>query len=1129
MIILKIHNQVKKCLHKFIVCNFLIFSVNIAAQQANKVLDRKILLEPGKYMLEQLIDSINLSNIANITYNNKVFRKDELITVSKADPTIKQLLEEIQTALPIEYQVKGENIILTRKKSPSKYRITGTIKDSADNSPLAGTRIYVKDDNVGVFSSVDGSYVIKLPLGNYTLIYSFIGYKTVERIINLDRDIDLNLSLKTETQQVGEVKITSKLRKFYDLEIGRPIESIGAKAIENSNLSNASDILHGRFAGVWATQTSGLPGDHQRIIIRGISSIFGCVDPLYVIDGVSVPSVNLNTLGIADLNIHDIDNITVLKDASSTALFGYQGGNGVILIDTKHGKKENNITFTTRQGIQWFPGRYDLMNTKDFLASMDSCNKQFNINIRKYYPKYQPLIDTLTSTDWQNKIFQVGKVSEYQLSASGTIKNTGYYISGNYLNNQGTIKNTSYRRYTLSANGDRTFFEKLTIEAGYRGSYQENRNSVDGYGGNRILFEGINKSPCMLSTPDSYYFDKHTGYLAYRTYQNYIPLNRSQNTDSLIKDSNKSIDIASNTLRGTMNLSLFRDFNIKVSSDLSFRSYHYLSIISHYNDTSKLGTSFYYTDDNQDQQGIDYIDSYEHVIVLNNQCNLKWQKKISNHNFKIFAGVKYYKDNVYWNDSASGGSGTININSLEVFNRNNEAYIRNSMSIHGPHGAVIRKINSYLGNFNYNYNEKYFISIAGNYENLVEGTNINTKQLFPSLAINWDLAQEYGLNKIKWINHINFYVNWGKAGNYPLNGLSNDLYSDLMTVNFGNVVNNGQYIYQLSNHELKQEILEEYDIGANIDLSGNSRIKAGGDIYHKKNSNLIMLRDIPGYFGTGKMYYNVGEIETRGKEFFIELIPVLTHNVYWYTKFNISTFSQLLNKLSSDSVIKIINNQDILVPEFILKEKQGLGDIYGYMCAGKWTQVDEARNDKKYVKIGGYKYLNADSSNTSLDEKDKVVIGNSMPKFTWNWFHTITYKNFTLDMLWYAVAGVKKYNATRAGTYIAATNRELNSLIKDSISAFATSVFYQSSYFIEDASFIRLKQLTFSYEPRKKLYDKISMRVSITFENLLTLTKYKGYDPEATIYTDNNFSDNAIDRGSFPNPKSFFISITLKL
>jgi len=1103
---------------------FLFLSFFSIAQTTNNSLNIKILLKPGKYTLLNIIKTLSATKGVTLTYNIKSLPLDDIIEVDKENPDLKQVLDVIQKATQVEYIVKNEYIILKRKKQNGKYQVTGMVKDSSFNEPLVGTSIYIKGSNTGVTSDADGNYNFKLLPGNYILEFSFLGYNTEQRIINLNDDMELNVVLKPTTKSIREVKIITKKHDNYYLDIGRPIQSIDAVEIESQNVNNASDILLARLSGVWATKSSGMPGDHVNIRIRGINSLFGSVDPLYVIDGVLVPIVNLNTLGIADLNIHDIENLTVLKDASSEALYGFQGGNGVIMIDTKQGQKENHIDFTAKFGIEYFNKRYDLMNTKDFLSSMDSSKIKKLSLIRQYYPQFS---DTLSNENMQNKIFKVGVIKEYQLSGSGSAKDISYYLSGNYYDHSGIIENSSYKRYSFSANAERKFLNWISASIGYRGSLQNNKDNLDTYGGNDLIMQGINKPPLIKTTPLKYYANP-TQYFN-RYYLNFYSLSQGPElTDSLVKNTNKSENIYSNTFRGSVKFNITDNLIISASSDLAFRKLHYLSNIHHYgydlifDPMGNLIISLY-------QPGPDYyLSSKEDITILNNQVGLNWQKKIDNHEFKLFANYKLYTDNVFWNVDSTN----TNINNV---NTSDEAYIRNSMSIHGPNGSVIRNINSCQGNFIYDFKQKYFISIAANYENLKEGVYVNFKELFPSLAFNWDLAQENFLNKLSWINHINLRADWGRSGNYPLNGMSDDLYGSSYHV-YTSQIDSGLSIRQFGNHKMQPELVEERDFGVSIDLFKNSRFIICADLFYKTNSNLIIQRDIPEYYGSfqgaGKIFINIGKLENNGKEFCLEVIPVLSNHFMWYSKFNLSTNNQIVKKLDNNQPLNF-PGADILSPDFRVNVNEKLGSIMGYKELGTWSGSDQEEWKKnkiypKFINVGGYKFLNADTSNAIIDSKDKVSLGSSIPSYTWNWYNSFTYKNLSVDFIWYGVIGVNKYNATHAATFASGTNREINQLIDNNIKAITNPIFYQSSFFVENASFARLKQLTISYQLPKKFFDKMTTKFSLSFENLITITKYKGYDPEAAIYTDNNFSDNAIDKGAFPNPKAIYASITLK-
>jgi TonB-dependent starch-binding outer membrane protein SusC len=378
-----------------------------------------------------------------------------------------------------------------------------------------------------------------------------------------------------------------------------------------------------------------------------------------------------------------------------------------------------------------------------------------------------------------------------------------------------------------------------------------------------------------------------------------------------------------------------------------------------------------------------------------------------------------------------------------------------------------------------------------------------------------------------WLNSFNLYLNWGKVGNYPLNSLSDDLFSTSLKYSANNTIVKGVSISNLANHYIVPEKVTETNYGTRISLF-EERIKLSADYYIKNYSDLLLHRDIPSYYGGGIFFDNIGKMYNSGIELNLEMIPVRNTEFYWSTQAGFSTNNQYITKLKDGEPIKF-TSPDVLYPDFIINENVPLGTITGYSYHGKWNELSESDIDsKKYFNQLGFAYLKVDTINKkTINENDKTIIGNSLPDFTFNWINSFEYKNFSCEMLWYGVIGTDKYNATKAATFITGTNAEVRNLVLDKVNGIRDKIFYESSYFIEDASFIRLKTLSFSYSPRKKIASKISMKYSISFENLVTLTRYTGYDPEATIYTDNNFSDNAIDMGSYPNPQAIYISIGL--
>lgn len=978
-----------------------------------------------------------------------------------------------------------------------KFILNGQVKDSVTGEALVGVNVFLKEVGRGTVTDVQGIYSLELMSGTHSLKVSYIGYIGKEINITVSGNRSLDIVLAPDVTEIEEVTVTAQRRFFGNLEYGREIPTIGAEVIEKQNSSNASDILHARLAGVWATKTSGAPGDHQKIRIRGQSSFFSSAEPLYVVDGVPVPIVNLSSLGIADLNIHDIENVTVLKDASACSLYGFQGGNGVVLIDTKKGG-ENHINFFSRFGYQWQPERYDLMNTQDFLTSLDSALSKRIRGISVFYPAYS---DTLCNKDYQDAVFTNGAVKEYQLSASGTRGKLKYYVSGNYTDQNGIIPGSEYKRYTLSGRVGRIFWNRLAVDLGYRGSWQTNKNNQDQFKGNPLIFEGIPIAPCLDCTPDSLLLNDR-GELNSRTYyMDYNTLSEINPISSILENNHHKLQINSNNLFSLARLRISDHFYMDFME--SFMQRH-----SFYN-TTFIYTSYDYM---YGERFSAMIESMEDVILYNHQMNISYNNTFGKHELGAVLVHRYYKDNLWWQvDSLEG---TI----PEHFS------LKNSMATYGPKGSVYRNLSSYVGHLSYSYQKVWFVSFIGNLSHVKEGLYTDYYHLFPSIAIGWDISKLAVFDNIAWLDLFKIYANHGISGNYPLNGLANDLNDDFPFIEPGGA-NYYPALIQLANHDLRHESTTETDYGLQTAFL-NQRISLSGVYYSKLIDDLIMLRDIPEYYGGGKQYLNIGQLVVNGYEIGIDLIPVQSALFTWDLSYNFSSTNQHIKRLSEHKDLLFVDG-DILFPDFVVREGEVLGNIYGYRYLGKMTRKDWESTSNSFVTVDREKYLNADSTDSQLTRADKIVLGNSIPDYTWNLYNSFQYKNISIDFNWYAAWGFEKYNGTRAATFLTGVNRDINNYIADTIQSIKKTYFYESDQFVEDASFIRLKSVTLHYNFNKPVFDKVKIQMSLSFENLVTITKYKGYDPEATIFTDNNFSDNAIDRGAYPSPKSLYVTLNL--
>jgi len=1073
-----------------------------------------------KLTVKQALVELDKLPEISIYYNSKEGFLKMNIVLSSESMTVQNALDEIKKQAPVDIVFNKNHIIVKSRVLETNYKIKGTVRDAVSKDGLVAATVFIEGTTNGTFTDSGGNFSIGIKPGNYTLIVRFVGYQEKQVLLNIYQDCELEIMMEMKRSEINEVKVSSNYRVIESLEKGRPIDQIEGKTIDKLNTNDVNDALHGRVNGVWTTKVSGAPGDHNKVRIRGVSSIFGSTDPLYVVDGVLIPVVNFKTLGISDLNTHDVNSITILKDASSTALYGYLGGNGVIIIETKKGGGKTQFNASIKKGYQQFKKRYNLMDSEAFYSTLDSSDSKIGTSFYRRYPmqhdyeKYPAYRDSLGNTlgydNFQEELFRTGSISEYQLSGQGSAKGIDYYISGNYYNHNGIIVNSNYNKYTLTGNISKVIGDKMSIRLLYKGSHQENKNNLDNYLGNSVIFKGINFEPAFRSTPDSF-LTKKTERLYYNDVTSSSVATLSNNKispDELFYQQLKRKIENTNSANLVGFYRLNKEFSIRATLSLSLRDATYSSYIPPQKIT-------------KDQEIVHFLSSKESYTILNQQYDLCYEKQLKNHAINASIHYRNYKGNIYWKvDSVKN----VELDGLTV---ENDIYLRGSNAIFGEKGSVLCSINSAIFNVNYNYKKKYFISLIANYNHLKEGFYVNQSELFSSVALNWDLAKERIFHLPAWVNEFNLYVNRGRSGNYPLNSLSNDLYSISSKYYANNETAQAVYITNLANHKITHEKVTETNYGTKISMFQN-RINLAAGYYIKKNSDLLIQRSIPYFYGGGTFYQNIGEMKNSGLELSLELVPFNSKHFYWSTRAGYSTNHQYITKLN-DSVPISLNNTDILYPDFYAKENEELGSITGYNYQGKWADLsDIEKASKKYVQKFGIAYLKVDSLYPNkLTENDKTIIGNSIPDFTVNWLNVFEFRNFSCEMLWYGAIGVDKYNATKASTYITGTNADVRDFVLKKLKCITNSIFYESSYFVEDASFLRLKTLSFTYNQTRKIASQISIAYTLSFENLVTLTRYSGYDPEATIYTNNNFTDNAMDRGSYPSPQGVYFSINL--
>ena len=443
--------------------------------------------------------------------------------------------------------------------------------------------------------------------------------------------------------------------------------------------------------------------------------------------------MNLSSLGIGDLNMHYIESVTVLKDASSTALYGYQGGNGVVLIDTKR-SNEHSLNFSLNTGLQVLGNKYDLMNTRDFLNSLQLASENIGNEMKDVYPEFT---ESLCSHNRQKEIFQPGIINEYQISGGSKINKINYYLSGNYLNHEGIIKGTEQQKYLFSTRISTTLKNKLAININYRWNYQENINNQNEYKGNNLIFQGLSQAPCIECTPESLY-KRNSLSFKNRLLTDYYVLNDTI-TPGYIRDNNNhsfSYYSSAGSIQGRYQFN--EHFGINLIESFMTRESEY--------DNHSIFTKYYERIKVQRKKQVS-IESKENTLLINHQINLSYEQQFNNHKIGLLFANRYYIDNLNWQVD------TLSSIIPDHF------YLKNSMAGYGLQGSVVRKLSSNIIHFNYNYRSKYFASAIANLSKIKEGFYIKNQTLFPSLSLSWDLAKEPFLSSKNWIDEFSISSN----------------------------------------------------------------------------------------------------------------------------------------------------------------------------------------------------------------------------------------------------------------------------------------------------------------------------------------------------------------------------------
>lgn len=1061
-------------------------------------------------------------------YRNEDIADAKPVTVSFNNISLEAALTTILKDRQLQYVIQGNTIVISRKKNVTPPTLTDKAPPPADTSiqgkvlnskgePQPGATVLIKGTKRGTTANENGVFVLKNVPDNAVLVISALGLKAREvRATGISGP--LTVTLESGTEALSEVVVVG-YGQVKKSDLTGAVATVPVGEMKKVAVTSLDQAIQGRVAGVQVTQNSGAPGGSTTIRIRGGNSIQGDNEPLYVIDGVpfknggaeSGSSFNV----LSTLNPGDVESMTILKDASSTAIYGSRGSNGVVIITTKRGKAGRTvISFDIYYGTQDVRRKYPVLNAKEYAAFVNEANT--NDGLPAVYTPQQ--VEAFgEGTDWQDEIFRNAPIANYQLSMSGGDEKTQFAVSAGYFTQKGIVVNSDFNRYSFRVNLDRKINNKIKV-------------------GNSLT---INRTSTNQSRTDG---SLGSGGLVTMAALQFPPLLkvRSEDGSYLINDP-------------ALNFTADNPVALAVDSKNKNTAYRFFgNIFGEYQIIEGLTLKVLFGIDGilqkQDsylprsvasglaQGGVGYIYNEQNVTWLNE--NLLTYSRTFNkvHNFSALVGYTQ-QENRTENNNASSRSYVNDI--LGTGNLGTGAVAIIPGSGIGGWGLV-----SYLGRINYGYRNKYLLTASFRADGSSRFGANNRFGFFPSAAVAWKVSEESFLKNNRLISDMKVRVTYGTTGNQD--GIGNyPAYSLLGTQNYvlGNNISTGLGPGQIANPDLSWEKTAQADAGIDLGLF-NNRITFTADAYLKKTSNLLLNVTIPSSSGYSSAIRNLGKVQNKGIELSLSTINI-DGAFRWTTDINyVANRNKVLDiggtpQIFAGQVANIAQN----VSSGIIRVGEPLGTFYGYVTNGLYQSEAELAGlaDASAKKIGDRKYMDL-NGDKKIDDKDRQVIGSSQPEFSGGISNTFSYKGIDLTVFLQGVYGNRILNANRFELeYLNGTTNQDRDMLdrwtpthtNTDIPRAATTrpANRISTRQIEDGSYLRVKNIQLGYNlPDAWLKSaKIhSARFYITAQNLITWTNYSGYDPEVNRFGQDSRSQG-FDYASYPTAKTLLFGLNITL
>ena len=948
--------------------------------------------------------------------------------------------------------------------------ITGTVINVEGEAVVGATVILKGHTGRGTATDVNGKYSITVPQGS-TLIISFMGYE--EKEVELQPDISDYLTTLNEAQtRINDVVIVG-YGEIKKSDLTGSVSVVGERSFYDQPVKTVSEILQGRSSGVEVTTISGMPGASTKVRVRGTTSINKSSDPLYVIDGI------ISTSGLDGINPQDIASMQILKDASSTSVYGSRGANGVVLITTRSGQSgDARILFSTKIGVSDVRKNYNLLSPYEYALALNDIRGAGTISDEDV-ELYRLGIKGI---DWVDLMTRTAITQDYNLSIAGGSEKVRYMVSGNLLDQEAITIDSKYMRYGLRANIEADVKPWLTLITKFNGSILHQKNGAPNW------FHVLNYSPTMeLKDLNSGIYNKDPYNILSNNPYGVI---KETDSDSYSYNVNANAGLIFHIVKG-LKLSVQGGYDFDYAPSYSFVSSRVASGAT--NSMSNASALHQYW---QNTNNLTYSNNFgRHTLATTAVFELS---RTTDTRMSISGSGLSNESVGYWD-----------VTNAATRNESN-SYTQSSLM-----SGILR--------VNYDYGKRYFFTAAVRADGSSKFQRDHRWGFFPSAAVAWDIAAENFMKSQNVVSQLKLRASFGITGNEGISAYNT--LGMLSSTSYGWGTSTGYTGYwgnTFASPDLTWEETTQWDVGLDATIHG---INISFDWFRKDTENLLFQKQVPHYNGGGTYWVNQGALMNTGYEFSLNTL-VIDRAVKWETTANVSYITNEVVDLAGNDFVLTANYSDLGGPMQIMKPGYPLGSFYVY----EWLGFDDA---------GANIYRKADGSTTiTPTSEDLVVRGNATPKWLVGWNNSIIWRNLSINLFFYGAFDYDRLNISRFTTasmsggsrFITLRDAYFNGwdYVENKSDAKYASVkntdnksYANTTFWLEDASFIKLKNVTISYTIPRHITRFADIQLSVSAQDIFTFTKYKGMDPE--VYS----SYEGLDYGAYPIPRT--ITFGLKL